>query len=166
MIDFVFDYIMPENVTIDTAIMMIRNRLASDWDVDNFSVISSIYCDPAGDAANSHEYKTEIGKLKAAFPGVRFYYSKQIQFSSIEKGIMAVDNFFRKKELAISKRCERKGKGDYNNPVTALSSVRYPELKPGTPIKNCYVKDGENDHAADCARYWAVWQEPLSRRKS
>lgn len=167
VIDFIFDALMPENILVGNLITSVKDRLVSDWDFEEPEhAIRTIYGDPAGDSQNPHEYRSEFAKFLQAFPSAKPMYSHYRDYRSIEKGIIAVDNLFRKKELAIDKRLAKKNPGDYTDVVTALTCVQYPELKPGVPIREYYVKDGTFDHGADAARYWAAYQVLLSKREA
>lgn len=165
VIDFMFDFMAPENILIDTLLSNIESRLSFFWNYNMPPV--NITCDPAGDSQNTHTYDTDIQKIRNKWPTANIMYSHQVMFSSIEMGIRVIHNFFSKKELAIASYLEKKrDKKDYVDAITAISQVAYLELKPNTPIKTHYIKDGVNDHAADALRYWGVFQEPLSKRKT
>lgn len=166
-IDFIFDALMPQDILVSDLIQKTLDRLEVEWGFENpEKAVSVIYGDPAGDSKNSQEYISEFVKFKNAFDGCQIMYSHQTEFRSIEKGIQKVDNLFRKKELAIASYLNKKNTGDYTDVVTALTCLRYPEIKPGVTIRNVYYKDGTFDHPADACRYRAVFQMLESQREA
>jgi hypothetical protein len=163
VIDFVFDFMAPNDMLMKSLLDEVEYRLSKFWNYDLPPI--NITCDAAGDSQNTHTYDTDIESIRNRWPKSNIMYSHQIHFRNIEMGIRVIHNLFSRKELAIADYLGKKrDRNDYVDLVTAISQVAYQELKPNTPMKNNYVKDGTNDHPADALRYWGVFQEPISKR--
>ena len=125
--------------------------------------IGAVVCDPAGGARNAQTGTSDIDLLARPIAqgglGVRPVWTTDPRKRDIRTGIIRLRRLIETRGLCMTKSLWEAGLrgGSARTAAGAIQGYRWSDKGDGLPIK-----DGRNDHFADCLRYYAIryhWYE-------
>ncbi len=146
-LDVVVDELQPDGVDVYQLADFIKAR---GWRIAHAAG------DPAGRARTDHDNMRSMDELRVALGLTHIKYTHEPERRSIPAGILTLRRLFcsadGQRRLVVCRSVWGRGKDHGGRSLRkTILGYRYPESGGDHPIK-----DGVNDHGADCLRYWAI----------